>query len=246
MVRNIKLTLAYDGTQYFGWQTQKNRPTIQETLETNISIVMKEKINLIGSGRTDRGVHALGQVANFKATTKIPEDKIKIAINAKLPSDIRVLESREVDIDFNSRFNAVDKTYIYQIYNSSVANPFYSRYSWFVPQNLDLTKMEEALQLIVGTHDFKGFMATGSSVKSTIRTIYEANLVTENNLLKIYIKGNGFLYNMVRIIAGTIIDIGRGLKDISSIDEVLIEKDRSLLGRTAPPEGLFLMNVNYE
>lgn len=245
MVRNIKLIIAYDGTLYHGWQTQLNKATIQETLENAISIVMKEKIDLTGSGRTDSGVHALGQVANFKAITKIPEDKIKIALNANLPADIRVLDSKDVHMDFNSRFDALDKTYMYQIYNDRVGNPFYAKYSCFIPQNLNIDKMEEALKIIVGTHDFKCFMASGSQTKTTIRSIYEASLTRDKNLIKINIKGNGFLYNMVRIVAGTLIDIGKGLLNISCIDEAFFKSDRSLLGHTAGPEGLFLMNVNY-
>lgn len=246
MVRNIKLVIAYDGTAYHGWQTQLNKATIQETIEYAISTVMKQKIDLTGSGRTDSGVHALGQVANFKADTKIPEDKIKIAINANLPSDIRILDSTDVAMDFNSRFDAHDKTYMYQIYNHRVSSPFFSRYSCFVPQVLDIEKMEEALKMIVGTHDFKGFMASGSQVKTTIRTVYDVRLMKDRYLIKIYIKGNGFLYNMVRIIAGTLIDVGKGLKDISCIEEAFTEKDRSVLGQTAVPEGLFLMEVNYK
>lgn len=246
MVRNIKLVIAYDGTAYHGWQTQLNKATIQETIEDAISTVMKQKIDLTGSGRTDSKVHALGQVANFKADTKIPEDKIKIAINANLPSDIRILDSTDVAMDFNSRFDAHDKTYMYQIYNERVSSPFYSNYSCFIPQYLDLIKMEEALKMIVGTNDFKGFMASGSQVKTTIRTVYDARLIKDRNLIKIYIKGNGFLYNMVRIIAGTLIDIGKGLKDISCIEDAFTEKDRSVLGQTAVPEGLFLMEVNYK
>ncbi|NLK63482.1 MAG: tRNA pseudouridine(38-40) synthase TruA [Tissierellia bacterium] len=246
MVRNIKLLIAYDGTAYYGWQTQLNKPTIQETIEKALRVVMKQKIDLTGSGRTDRGVHALGQVANFKADTKIHQDKIKIALNANLPSDIRILESVDVHPDFNSRFDAVDKTYMYQIYNDRVQNPFYARYSCFIPQILDIDKMENALKLILGTHDFQGFMAAGSNVKTTVRTVYDARLLKKGSLLKIYIKGDGFLYNMVRIIAGTLIDIGKGLIDISCIDKALTDKDRRVLGQTAAPEGLFLIQVNYK
>ena len=135
---------------------------------------------------------------------------------------------------------------MYQIYNDRVGNPFYSRYSSFVPQILDIDKMEQALKLLVGTHDFKGFMAAGSQTKTTVRTIFDANLINDGNLIKIFVNGNGFLYNMVRIIAGTLIDIGKGLKDITSIEEALINKDRRVLGSTADPEGLFLMEVNYK
>ena len=246
MVRNIKLIIAYDGTNYNGWQSQLNGTTIQETIEQAAGKVMKQKIDLIGSGRTDGGVHALGQVANFKADTRIDEGKIKIALNANLPYDIRIVDSTDVPLDFNSRFNAHDKTYMYQIYNDNVGNPFYSKYSCFVPSRLDVDKMEEAFKLVVGTHDFKGFMASGSQVKTTVRTVYDANLVKDKQMIKLYITGSGFLYNMVRIIAGTLIDIGKGKLDSSCIEQALKNHDRTILGQTSRPEGLFLMNVNYK
>jgi len=245
MVRNIKLKISYDGTQYHGWQTQLNKATIQETIEQAICVVMKQNVNLTGSGRTDSGVHALGQVANFTADTNIPEEKIKIALNSNLPNDIRIIESADVNLDFNSRFDAHDKTYMYQIYNYNVWSPFYSRYSCFVPATLDFDKMAEAAKYLVGTHDFKGFMAAGSDVKTSVRTVYEAELIKENQLIRFYIKGSGFLYNMVRIIAGSLIDIGKGTKSINCIEEAIINKDRTILGQTAPAQGLFLMDVNY-
>lgn len=246
MVRNIKIKIAYDGTNYHGWQTQLNMPTIQETIERAINIVMKQEANLIGSGRTDRGVHAMGQVANFTADTNIPEDKIKIALNANLPKDIRIIESEYISSEFNSRFDAHDKTYMYQIYNDRVWSPFYSRYSCFVPSNLDFEQMEKAVKFLIGTHDFKSFMAAGSEVKTTVRTIYDAQLIKEGNHIKLYVTGNGFLYNMVRIIAGTLIDIGKGIKAGHCIEEAINHTDRTLLGHTAEPQGLFLVNVNYE
>jgi len=246
MVRNIKLTIAYDGTNYNGWQRQLNCPTIQETIEYAASKVMKQKIDLTGSGRTDSGVHALGQVANFTADTRIDEKKIKIALNANLPYDIRIMDSTDVPLDFNSRFNSHDKTYMYQIYNHRVGNPFYSKYSCFVPSVLDVDKMEEAFKFVVGTHDFKGFMAAGSQVKTTIRTVYDVKIVQDKQLIKLYITGSGFLYNMVRIIAGTLIDIGKGKIDSSCIEQALKSQDRTMLGKTSGPEGLFLISVNYK
>jgi len=248
MVRNIKLKIAYDGTNYYGWQTQLNRATIQETIEKAIAVVTKQEVNLTGSGRTDSGVHALGQVANFTADTNIPREKIKIALNANLPEDIRIMESDDVPLNFNSRFDAHNKTYMYQIYNDRVWNPFYSRYSCFVPANLDFERMEAAVKCLVGTYDFRGFMASGSNVKTTVRTVYEARLTRdekEDKLIKLYINGNGFLYNMVRIIAGTLIDIGKGIKSPDCIENAIRTMDRTLLGQTAEPQGLFLMNVNY-
>lgn len=245
MVRNIKLKIAYDGTNYHGWQTQLNGSTIQETVEQAISIVMKQKVNLIGSGRTDSGVHAYGQVANFIADTKIPAEKIKIALNSNLPNDISILESEDVNLEFNSRFDAHNKTYMYQIYNDRVISPFYGRYSCFVPYNLDFEKMEQAVKSLIGTHDFRGFMATGSQVKTTVRTIYDVKLIKEGNIIKLLINGNGFLYNMVRIIAGTLIDIGKKTKSVDCFEKAIINQDRTVLGQTAEPQGLFLMSVNY-
>ncbi|MDW5298647.1 MAG: tRNA pseudouridine(38-40) synthase TruA [Sedimentibacter sp.] len=246
MVRNIKLIIAYDGTNYNGWQSQLNGTTIQETIEQAAYKVMKQKINLIGSGRTDGGVHALGQVANFTADTRIDEDKIKIALNANLPHDIRIIDSVDVPLEFNSRFDAHDKTYMYQIYNDRVGNPFYSKYSCFVPSRLDVDKMGEAFNLIVGTHDFKGFMAAGSHVKTTIRTVYDVKLVKDKQMIKLYVTGSGFLYNMVRIIAGTLIDIGKGKLDSSCIEQAFKNYNRTVLGHTSGPEGLFLVSVNYK
>lgn len=245
MVRNIKLKIAYDGTSYHGWQSQLNKTTIQQTIEQAIQIIMKQEVNLIASGRTDSGVHALGQIANFIADTNIPEEKIKIALNTKLPNEIRILESSDESLEFNSRFDAHDKTYMYQIYNDKVLNPFYSRYTTFIPIDLDFEKMQASVNYLVGTHDFKSFMSTNSQVKSTVRTVYKVKLLKENNLIKLYITGNGFLYNMVRIIAGTLIDIGKNIKEPSCIKEALDCFDRTILGKTAEPQGLFLMSVNY-
>ncbi|MDD2496498.1 MAG: tRNA pseudouridine(38-40) synthase TruA [Tissierellia bacterium] len=245
MVRNIKLTIAYDGTKYHGWQTQPNKITIQGEIERAIGIITKQRADLIGSGRTDKGVHALGQVANFISDTNIKSDKIKIALNANLPKDIRIMQSEDVPMEFHSRFDAHKKTYMYQIYNDYISSPFYRDYSFFVPYVLNVDLMNEASKLLIGTHDFKGFMAAGSQVKTTVRTIYNFELVRKNQLIKLYITGNGFLYNMVRIIAGTLIDIGKGSKDISCISNAIETGDRTVLGYTANPEGLFLKEVIY-
>lgn len=245
MVRNIKLVIAYDGTNYGGWQTQNNNVTIQETIENAIYKITKARSDLTGSGRTDSGVHALGQVANFKADTRIEDEKIKIALNANLPADIRILDSVTVSDDFNSRFDARSKTYMYQIYNDRVFSPFYKNYAYFIPSRLDVSSMEEALKLLVGTHDFKGFMAAGSNAKTTVRTVYSASMVSRGNIIRIYVSGNGFLYNMVRIIAGTLVDIGKGIKESICIERALEDCERAHLGHTARPEGLFLKEVNY-
>lgn len=246
MVRNIKLTIAYDGTKYHGWQTQPGKVTVQGAVEEAVEIITKTKASLTASGRTDAGVHAMGQVANFKADFNILEEKIKIALNANLPDDIRVLESADVEDSFNSRFDAKKKTYMYQIYNARVMNPFYSRYACFVPSKLDIEKMSAAAAALAGTHDFRAFMAAGSESKTTVRTVYDTCLKQEREVIRFYVTGNGFLYNMVRIMVGTLIDIGKGTLNAACIEEALKSGDRTTLGFTAKPQGLFLKEVFYE
>lgn len=245
MVRNIKLIISYDGSNYYGWQKQTKLPTIQEEIEKAIFSVTGETVDLVGSGRTDTNVHAIGQVANFKTSSLIDTNKIKLALNAHLSSDIRILDSEEIDLEFNSRFSSKRKTYLYQIYNDRISSPFYDRYAYHIPYELDIELMRDALARIEGEHDFKAFMSSNSMVKSTVRTIYDTCIEKNNNLIKIEITGNGFLYNMIRIIIGTIIEIGNKRKDISCIDEALVSGERSVLGPTAKPQGLFLKEVVY-
>ncbi len=245
MLRNIKLTISYDGTNYHGWQKQDEALTVQSMIENAIYNITGEYADLIASGRTDANVHALGQVANFKTDSKILPEKFSVALNTKLSNDIRILKSEEVDLDFNSRFDAKRKTYLYQIYNCAILSPFYRLYSWHVPYTLDISLMEKALKELEGEHDFKAFMSSKSDVKSTIRTIYGTDMKKEDDIIKLEITGNGFLYNMVRIIAGTIVEIGNKRRDISCIKEAISLGQRGLLGQTAKPQGLFLKEVQY-
>ncbi len=245
-MKNIKLTIAYDGINYHGWQKQNDTLTIQSVIEEAIYKLTGENVDLIASGRTDANVHAIGQVANFITNSNIFPEKFFVAINSLLNEDIRIISSEEVDIDFNSRFDAKKKTYLYQIYNNKILNPFYRMYSWHIPYELDYSLMEIALKELVGEHDFKAFMSANSNVKSTIRTIYNTSITKENDLIKIEVTGNGFLYNMVRIIVGTIVEIGNGRRDISCIKQAIELGQRDLLGRTAQPQGLFLKEVKYK
>lgn len=245
-MKNIKLTIAYDGINYHGWQKQNDTLTIQSVIEEAIYKLTGENVDLIASGRTDANVHAIGQVANFITNSNIFPEKFFVAINSLLNEDIRIISSEEVDIDFNSRFDAKKKTYLYQIYNNKILNPFYRMYSWHIPYELDYSLMEIALKELVGEHDFKAFMSANSNVKSTIRTIYNTSIIKENDLIKIEVTGNGFLYNMVRIIVGTIVEIGNGRRDISCIKQAIELGQRDLLGRTAQPQGLFLKEVKYK
>lgn len=241
---NIALVIQYLGTSYKGWQRQINLPSVQEEIEKAVFHITGEKINLTGSGRTDAGVHALGQVANFITETDIPAEKFSQALNHFLPNDIRIVQSIEVFDSFNARYHAKRKTYMYVIDNSSVESPFLHGRSCFVPKKLDIHKMKGALEILVGTHDFSSFKAEGSFTKTDIRTIFNAEIKKEKNIIKIFITGDGFLYNMIRIISGTLIGIGKG-KDYNILN-ILEKKSRSFAGQTAPACGLFLYSVEYE
>ena len=243
--RNIKLILEYDGTNYCGWQKQINAPTVQETLEKAIFKLTTEKVNSIGSGRTDSKVHALGQVVNFHTSSIIPAEKFAIALNSILPRDIVVKKSVEQELDFHSRYWAVGKEYKYFIYNGKIRSALKRNYSYFVNYDLDVEAMKYALNYFGGTHDFAGFMSTGSSVLGTTRTIKGAQLVENDDIIEITIRGTGFLYNMVRIIVGTLVDIGTGKIDKNLIEEIIESKDRNRAGHTAPAEGLYLSKVFY-
>ena len=243
-MRNIKITIQYNGKNYCGWQKQNNSPGIQGTIEKAIFDITREEVKITGSGRTDAGVHALGQVANFKTNSQIPVDRIPNALNAKLPKDISIVKAEEVDEDFHSRYSAKKKTYRYQIYNSQYRSPIYADISYPVKYDLDIDKMKKEAKSLIGTYDFKGFMSSGSSVIDTVRTIYNIEVSKSEDLIIIEIEGNGFLYNMVRIIAGTLVDIGRG-RITENMSTIIESKSRSMAGHTAPAHGLFLKKVDY-
>lgn len=243
-MRNLKITLQYNGKNYCGWQRQPNSPGIQGTVENAIYEITKEKVKVTASGRTDAGVHALGQVANFKTETNIPASRIPDALNAKLPKDISVISCEEVDMDFHARYNACGKTYRYLIYNRPYRSPLYKNLAYHVKYDLDWDKIRLEAKYLIGTHDFVGFMSSGSSVKDTVRTIYDIKIEEHEGITSIEISGNGFLYNMVRIIVGTLVDIGRG-RIKHNMEEIINSKSRSMCGHTAPAHGLFLKKVNY-
>ncbi len=243
-MRNIKLTIQYNGQNYCGWQKQNDSLGIQGTIEKAIYDITKEKVKIIGSGRTDAGVHALGQVANFNTDCDIPIEKIPNALNSKLPKDISIIAAEEKDIDFHSRYCAKGKRYRYIIYNNSYRTPIYNNISYFVKYDLDIEKMKKEAKALVGTYDFKGFMSSGSSVKDTVRTIYDIQIFNQDDLTIIEVEGNGFLYNMVRILVGTLVDIGRGRIETDMLS-IIKSKSRSMAGHTAPAHGLFLKKVDY-
>ncbi len=244
-MRNIKLTIEYDGKEFNGWQKQPNKLNIQGNLERVISDITKEDIELIGSGRTDAGVHALGQVANFKTNSNIPIEKFAIAINSRLKKSIVVKKAEEVPERFHSRYNCKKKTYRYVINNSETGSAIYRNLEYNFKIPLDIVKMQEAAKYFVGEHDFSGFKASGTSSKSSIRTIYSAKVEKNGERINIELTGNGFLYNMVRIIAGTLLEVGLGKIKPEEITEIIESKDRQRAGKTLPPQGLYLVEVDY-
>lgn len=247
-MRNIKLTVAYDGTSYHGFQEQRGTSfsTIQETLEKCLGDLAGSRIQVIGAGRTDAGVHALGQVVNFNAARwPIPVQRIPIAMNGRLPQDIVVTEAREVPGEFHARFSARSKIYRYRVWNEPVPSPFHSRYCYFVKPPLDLEAMTMAAGYLVGEHDFKSFQAAGSTTKTTVRILWQAHVVRDGPEVHFVFRGNGFLYNMVRIMVGTLLQVGVGKIEPHRVQQVMQARDRVLAGPTAPPQGLCLEQVEY-
>lgn len=244
-MRNIKLTIEYEGKEYNGWQKQPNKLNIQGEIERAIEAITGEKVELYASGRTDAGVHALGQVANFKTESKIAIEKIAIAINSQVKNSIRIIDAQEVDENFHSRYNCKQKTYRYIINNSSYGSAVYRNLEYHMPVKLDFEKMQKAIGYFEGEHDFKAFKSSGTSSKSSVRTIYKAIMKKEGGRIIIELTGNGFLYNMVRIISGTLVDVGLGKIEPDDIPKIIEEKDRNKAGKTLPPQGLYLVEVKY-
>lgn len=244
-MRNIKLIIEYDGKGFGGWQKQPNKLNIQGEIEFAIEQITGEKVDLIASGRTDAGVHSLGQTANFKTNSNISIEKIPSAINSKLKKSIRIKFAEEVDERFHARYNCKSKKYRYIINNSQTGSAIYRALEYNITNELDIEKMKQAAKYLEGEHDFASFKASGTSSKNSIRTIYNINI--EKNGERIYMEyvGNGFLYNMVRIISGTLVEVGMGKIKPEDIKKILEAKDRKLAGRTLPPQGLYLVEVNY-
>ncbi|MBL7155917.1 MAG: tRNA pseudouridine(38-40) synthase TruA [Candidatus Omnitrophica bacterium] len=244
---NICVTIAYDGTRYAGWQIQKNAKTIQGEIEKALRKILGEKCHLIGAGRTDSGVHARAQVANFKTNKKIPTAKLQTALNVHLPKDTRIVSIKKVPLKFHAQFNAKSKLYRYTILNSRIDDPFTERFYFKVPYKLDLALMKKEAKTLLGKHDFKSFQAKSdrSPIKSTVRTIKRLSIKKTGDFIHIDIEGNGFLHNMVRNIVGTLIEIGRGYLAESNMKKIIALKDRRKAGPTAPAKGLALEKIIY-
>ncbi len=244
-MKRIMLVVAYEGTNYCGWQVQPNGITIEGELNRALSELLGERIVVIGASRTDSGVHSYGNVAVFDTDTRIPAEKISFALNQRLPEDIVVQSSKEVLADFHPRHCNSRKTYEYRILNRSVPLPMCRRDTYFYHRALDVEKMQRAADCLVGEHDFKSFCAAAAVVETTVRTIYSLDVRRMEDIITIRVTGSGFLYNMVRIIAGTLIQIGEGRKEPESIKEILAACDRGAAGPTAPAHGLTMIGIEF-
>lgn len=245
-MKRVKLTVAYDGTGYCGWQVQPNGITVEAVLNKALRKLTGEDITVIGASRTDSGVHAMGNVAVFDTNTSIPTERIAMALNQRLPEDIMIVKSEEVSSDFHPRYGNIKKTYEYHIVNTRTPMPTKRLYNYFVSYDLDIEKMREAAGYLVGEHDFVSFCNVRTDVENTVRTIYSLDILKKGEEITVRIKGNGFLYNMVRIIVGTLIRVGRGFYEPEEVKRILEAKERTAAGVTAPPQGLFLMEIEYK
>ena len=244
-MKRILLVVAYDGTCYCGWQVQKNGETIEGVLNRELSTFLGEEIKVIGASRTDSGVHAMGNVAVFDTASRMPGEKFSYALNSRLPNDIRIQSSREVEADFHPRKRACTKYYEYRILNREFELPSERLNTYFCRQSLDVERMKAACPYFLGEHDFKSFCSIHTQAETTVRTIYHLDVKQEGELIRIQIAGNGFLYNMVRIIAGTLIQIGSKIWEPTRIPVILAARDRQAAGPTAPAKGLTLMGMEY-
>lgn len=243
--RWLKLTIAYDGTAYAGWQIQPTEPTVQAVIETAWHEITREQIRVMAAGRTDAGVHALGQVVGLSTETSLSTADLHRGLNAVLPEDVAVVEVEEAPENFHATYDARRKTYRYQIHNGRTPDVFNRRYVWHYPQPLDADKMHAAAQALVGKHDFASFESAGSERPDSVRTLFAVDVKRDSDRITIEVTGDGFLYNMVRAIVGTLVEVGKGAREVAWPAEVLAACDRRAAGQTAPPHGLFLVCVEY-
>ena len=244
-MKNIALRLRYDGSRYHGWQIQKNEISVAQTVEEALEKVLGTRTKIVGCGRTDAGVHALRYCANFHAETNIPMERMPLAVNSRLPDDIAVTDAVEVEENFNAIGSCIKKEYIYKIHNSNIRDPFLKDRVCFYPQRLDMEQFSRAAAAFEGTHDFKAVRSVGTETKTTVRTVYWCRAEREGDIITVSICADGFLYNMVRIMVGTLLDMAQGRRDFGGIPRILASRDRGQAGRTAPAAGLTLERVFY-
>ncbi len=246
-MRNLLVTIRFDGRAFHGWQVQKNAPTVMETFQDALQAVIKQRPDVKGCSRTDSGVSARQYCVSFKTACAIPCEKLVIALNTKLPKTIAALSCREVEEDFHARYSSKGKRYCYRILNRDIRDPFFEGFSLHCPYPRDINAdfLNQQAQSFVGTHDFKAFQNSGTVMEDTVRTIYSCSVVRKSDMIEFTVCGDGFLYNMVRIMAGTLLDIAKGAIEPDSIPEIILSGDRALAGTTAPPQGLMLEEVFY-
>lgn len=244
-MQNIKLTLRFDGAKFHGWQIQPEDVSVQQLVSDALFELTGEKVNLIGCGRTDAHVHALEYICSFKTNANIPADKYPYGLNVLLPDEIVCVRSEAMADDFHAKHSAKSKNYVYKILNTRFHDPFCVNRAWHIKYPLDIKAMEKAAASFIGTHDFRGFAASGLSVKTTVRTIYDISVYKDGDIITIDVVGNGFLYNMVRIIAGTLVWVGSGKISADDMPEIIASGKRERAGMTAPPDGLYLKGVEY-
>jgi tRNA pseudouridine38-40 synthase len=244
-LRTLKFTIAYDGTRFVGWQRQAQGESIQGLLETALARFEGAPVVVHGAGRTDAGVHALGQVASARVTFPLDVSTLTRALNAQLPEDVRVLAVEDAPSDFHARFSARSKTYEYRMRHAPIGDPFTRAYEWHVGVGLNLEAMRTAAAALIGTHDFAAFRSVGTDTEGTVRTLAGSCIVDEGPVIKYVVEGNGFLRHMVRAIVGTLVEVGRGWRPAEDMEALLARADRSQAGATGPPHGLFLIRVDY-
>ncbi len=245
-MRNIKIVIEYDGTNYLGWQRQPQGPTVQQEIEDALKNITSEDITLSGSGRTDSGVHALGQVANFNTETDIKPSEFQMGLNSTLPKDIAIVGAEEVELDFHAQFSAKSKIYIYHIYNSPHPSSLLRNRAWFIPYSLDIKKMEDACRCLAGEHDFAAFAQADTETKTTVRTVLKVALDhTDNNMIQFSIEATGFLKRMVRLIIGTLVQVGKTKITPEDFTQILRSGEKTKFVYAAPPQGLYLKEVKY-
>lgn len=244
-MKNIKLTIEYDGTNYSGWQRQANGTTIQEIIEDTLKKITGEDIRIFGSGRTDAGVHAIAQVANFKTGSRMSPFQLMRALNTSLPRDISIIGSEDADEKFHAQYSAKEKTYLYRILNRQSRSPLERYLSWFVMNDLDMEKMTEAVRMLKGEHDFRAFAHADRSVKTTVRTVRKVSLKRKGDIIELEITAGGFLKRMVRLIAGTLVQVGRDRLSVEQFAQLLSDGKKENRVLAAPPQGLFLKKVKY-
>lgn len=245
MMRNVKLVLAYDGTNYQGWQIQPNGPTVQGAVEEALQAITQEPVRVVGSGRTDAGVHALEQVAHFHTGSRLDAATLLRGLNGLLPLDIRVSEVADVPLSFHARYSAKSKTYRYLLWNSPVLSPFYRQYAWHVARELDVGAMQEAAAAVVGTHDFSAFRASSCTARHGVRTVFSCAVSRDGALVEVSLHANALLHHMVRVVVGTLVEIGMGKRAPGDMGDVLRSRDRFRAGLTATAHGLYLKKVTY-